>query len=163
AAMLLVSSELAIATAWDAVRALDETLDQHRLAAAGAALIAVSPVPDLVLDALTMFGAIGFTWEHDLHLYWRRAISLAASIGPANRWARRLGQLPRTQQRDMSVNLGDAESEFRSWVADTLDSALELRNDQPGRQGDYPEFETGPQRTLIAEAGLIEPHWPAPW
>ena len=163
AAMLLVSSELATAAAWDAVRAADEPIDQHRIAAAGAAVIAISPVPDLVLDALTMFGAIGFTWEHDLHLYWRRAISLAASIGPANRWARRLGQLTCTQQRDMSVDLGDAESEFRSWVAETLDAALQLRNDQPGRQGDYEEFKTGPQRTLIADAGLIAPHWAAPW
>ena len=32
-----------------------------------------------------------------------------------------------------------------------------------GRQGDYEDFETGPQRTLIAEAGLIAPHWPPPW
>ncbi len=163
AAMLLVNSELATAAAWDAVRALDEPLDQHRIAAAGAAVIAIAPVPDLVLDTLTMFGAIGFTWEHDLHLYWRRAISLAASIGPANRWARRLGQLTCTQQRDMSVDLGDAESDFRSRVAQTLDAALKLRNDQPGRQGDYEYFETGPQRTLIAEAGLIAPHWPPPW
>lgn len=163
AAMLLVNSELATAAAWDAVRAVDESLDQHRLAAAGAAVMAISPAPDLVLDSLTMFGAIGFTWEHDLHLYWRRATSLAASIGPANRWARRLGELTCTQQRDMSVNLGDAESEFRSRVAETLDAALQLRNDQPGRQGDYPEFETGPQRTTIAEAGLIAPHWPPPW
>ncbi|OBB93313.1 acyl-CoA dehydrogenase [Mycobacterium sp. 852002-40037_SCH5390672] len=163
AAMLLVSSELATAAAWDAVRAVDESLDQHRIAAAGAAMIAISPAPDLVLDALTMFGAIGFTWEHDLHLYWRRAISLAASIGPANRWARQLGQLTCGQQRDMAVNLGDAESEFRSSVAETLDAATKLRNDQPGRQGDYEEFETGPQRTLISDAGLIAPHWPAPW
>lgn len=163
AAMLLISSELATAAAWDAVRAADEPLDQHRMAAAGAALIAIAPVPDLVLDALTMFGAIGFTWEHDLHLYWRRAISLAASIGPANRWARRLGQLTTNQQRDMSVDLGDAESDFRSQVAETLDAALKLSNDQPGRQGDYDEFRTGPQRTLIADAGLIAPHWPAPW
>ena len=37
AAMLLVNSELATAAAWDAVRAADESLDQHRLAAAGAA------------------------------------------------------------------------------------------------------------------------------
>ncbi|WP_459988987.1 acyl-CoA dehydrogenase family protein, partial [Mycobacterium avium] len=163
AAMLLVSSELATAAAWDAVRAGDESLEQHRMAAAGAAVMAISPAPDLVLDALTMFGAIGFTWEHDLHLYWRRAISLAASIGPANRWARRLGELTCTRQRDMAVNLGDAESEFRAKVAETLDAALELRNDQPGRQGDYPEFETGPQRTLISDAGLIAPHWPKPW
>ncbi len=163
AAMLLVDSELATAAAWDAVRAADEELDQHRIAAAGAAVTAISPIPDLVLDTLTMFGAIGFTWEHDLHLYWRRAISLASSIGPTSRWARRLGNLTCSRQRDMSVNLGDAESEFRAWVADTLDAALRLRNDQPGRQGDYPDFERGPQRALIAEAGLIAPHWPPPW
>jgi 3-oxochol-4-en-24-oyl-CoA dehydrogenase len=163
AAMLLVNSELATAAAWDAVRAADEPPDQHRLAAAGAATIAVSPVPDLVLDALTMLGAIGYTWEHDVHLYWRRAISLAGSIGPASRWARLLGQLGCAQQRDMSVNLGDAESDFRSWVAETLDAAMQLRNDKPAPHGDYEHLATGPQRTLIADAGLMVPHWPAPW
>lgn len=163
AAMLLVSSELATAAAWDAVRACDESLDQHRIAAAGAAVMAISPAPDLVLDALTMLGAIGFTWEHDVHLYWRRAISLAGSIGPANRWARRLGELTCAQTRDMSVNLGDAEAEFRSWVAETLDAALQLRNDKPAPHGDYPDQASGPQRTLIADAGLMAPHWPAPW
>lgn len=163
AAMLLVSSELATAAAWDAVRAVDESLDQHRIAAAGAAVMAISPAPDLVLDALTMLGAIGFTWEHDVHLYWRRAISLAGSIGPANRWARRLGALTCTHTRDMSVNLGDAEPEFRSWVAETLDAALQLRNDKPAPHGDYEHLATGPQRTLIADAGLMAPHWPAPW
>ena len=35
AAMLLINSELATAAAWDAVRAVDESLDQHRIAAAG--------------------------------------------------------------------------------------------------------------------------------
>ncbi|MEZ0351239.1 acyl-CoA dehydrogenase [Mycobacterium sp. pR1184] len=163
AAMLLVNSELATAAAWDAVRAADESLEQHRLAAAGAATIAVSPVPDLVLDALTMLGAIGFTWEHDMHLYWRRAISLAGSIGPANRWARRLGEATCTQTRDMSVNLGDAEAEFRRWVAETLDAAMQLRNDKPAPHGDYEDQASGPQRTLIADAGLMAPHWPAPW
>ncbi|CQD03134.1 acyl-CoA dehydrogenase [Mycobacterium lentiflavum] len=163
AAMLLVNSELATASAWDAVRAADESLDQHRLAAAGAATIAISPIPDLVLDALTMLGAIGFTWEHDVHLYWRRAISLAGSIGPANRWARRLGELTCTQTRDMSVNLGDAEAEFRSWVAETLDAAMQLRNDKPAPHGDYEDQASGPQRTLLADAGLLAPHWPAPW
>ncbi|OBI12514.1 acyl-CoA dehydrogenase [Mycobacterium sp. E2327] len=163
AAMLLVNTELATAAAWDAVRAVDEPLDQHRLAAGVAATIAVSPIPDLVLDALTMLGAIGFTWEHDVHLYWRRAISLAGSIGPSNRWARRLGELTCTQTRDMSVNLGDAESEFRAWVAETLDAAMQLRNDTPAPHGDYPDQASGPQRTLLADAGLMAPHWPAPW
>lgn len=163
AAMLLVNSELATAAAWDAVRAADESIEQHQLATAGAAVMAVSPAPELVLDALTMLGAIGYTWEHDTHLYWRRATSLAASIGPAPGWARRLGELTRSHTRDTSLNLGDVDAEFRAEVGATLDRAMTLRNDGPGRQGDYEHFETGPQRTLIADAGLIAPHWPAPW
>ncbi|MGB5798136.1 MAG: acyl-CoA dehydrogenase [Mycolicibacter algericus] len=163
AAMLLVNSELASAAAWDAVRAASDDPDQHEMAAAAAALTAIAPCPDAVLDTLTMFGAIGFTWEHDLHLYWRRATSIAASIGAATGWARRLGELTTTQQRDFTVDLDGADAEFRAEIAATLDAAGLLRNDGPGRQGDYPHFETGPQRTLIAEAGLIAPHWPAPW
>ena len=63
-------------------RASTSRIEQHRLAAASAALMAVGAGPDLMLDALLMFGAIGYTWEHDTHLYWRRATSLAASLGP---------------------------------------------------------------------------------
>jgi alkylation response protein AidB-like acyl-CoA dehydrogenase len=163
AAMLLVNCELATAAAWDAVRAIDEAPEQRSLAAAGAAIIAVTPAPELLLDALTMFGAIGFTWEHDVHLYWRRATSLAASMGPVTRWSRRLGELGRTHVRDMTVKLGAAEADFRARVAAVLDEALELRNDTPSPLGDYDHLATGAQRTLIAEAGLIAPHWPPPW
>jgi alkylation response protein AidB-like acyl-CoA dehydrogenase len=163
AAMLLVSSELAVSAAWDAVRSLSEDPAQYRIATSGAALMAIAPAPDLVLDTLTMFGAIGYTWEHDLHLYWRKATSLAASIGPAGRFAEQLGDLTRTRSRDVSVKLGDVDADFRRDVAAVLDEALTLRNDRPGRQGDYPNLATGPQRTLIADAGLIAPHWPRPW
>ncbi|MGE2723690.1 acyl-CoA dehydrogenase [Mycolicibacterium pulveris] len=163
AAMLLVNSELASAAAWDAVRAVREPLEQHRMAAAGAALMAVLPCPGLVLDTLTMFGAIGFTWEHDLHVYWRRATSLAASIGARSGWARQLGEATVLGERNFAVHLGDAEAEFRAQVAQTLDAAAAQRNDGPGKQGDYEHFATGAQRTLIAEAGLIAPQWPQPW
>jgi 3-oxochol-4-en-24-oyl-CoA dehydrogenase len=40
---------------------------------------------------------------------------------------------------------------------------MELHNDRPGRQGPYEHFAGGPQRTAIAEAALIAPHWPPPW
>ncbi|MGP4056894.1 acyl-CoA dehydrogenase [Mycobacterium sp. 4D054] len=163
AAMLLVNSELASSAAWDAVRSASEDPAQHRIAAWGSALMAVTPAPELALDALTMFGAIGYTWEHDLHLYWRKATSLAASIGPSGRYAESLGELTRTHGRDVSVKLGDVDLEFRRGVAAVLDEARTLRNDRPGRQGDYENLATGPQRTLLAEAGLIAPHWPRPW
>ncbi|KUI26377.1 acyl-CoA dehydrogenase [Mycobacterium sp. IS-1742] len=163
AADLLISSELATAAAWDAVRSADESGEQHAIAAATAVLMAASPAPELVLDTLTMFGAIGFTWEHDLHLYWRRATALAASLGPATRWRRRLGELTRTTARDVTVRLGDADPGFRARVRDVLDRAKSLPNDGPRAQGDYDQFASGAQRTAIAEAGLVAPHYPAPW
>ncbi|KUI27924.1 acyl-CoA dehydrogenase [Mycobacterium sp. IS-1496] len=163
AADLLISSELATAAAWDAVRSAGESAEQQAIAAATAVLMAASPAPELVLDTLTMFGAIGFTWEHDLHLYWRRATALAASLGPATRWSRRLGELTRTTARDVTVRLGDADPEFRARVRDALDRAKTLPNDGPRPQGEYDQFASGPQRTAIAEAGLVAPHYPAPW
>ena len=163
AAMLLVNSELVTAAAWDAVRAIEESIDQHRIAAA-----AWGGDRD---RASARSGArhAHHVRRHRLHLGTRSAPVLAAGHQPGRVDRRRQPLGPAapattcTQQRDMSVNLGDAEPEFRAWVAETLDAALDLSNDQPGRQGDYEDFKTGPQRTLIAEAGLIAPHWPPPW
>lgn len=163
AAVLLVNSELASASAWDAVRAVDESIEQHRLAAASAALMAVSAGPDLMLDALLMFGAIGYTWEHDTHLFWRRATSLAASLGTTTRWAREAGELARTVKRSTTINLGDVESEFRAGVAKVLDEAAALKNETPTDDPRAPGLAFGSRRNLLADAGLVAPHLPAPW
>ncbi|MDR3656396.1 MAG: acyl-CoA dehydrogenase [Mycobacterium sp.] len=163
AAELLVNAELAAAAAWDAVRATDESVEQHRLAAAAAALMAVGRGPDLALDALLMFGAIGYTWEHDIHLYWRRAISLAASLGATTQFSREAGELARTLKRSTAVKLGDVESGFRAHVAATLDRAMALRNENPTDDPRAPGLAFGTQRDLLADAGLVAPHLPAPW
>ena len=163
AAVLLVNAELAAAAAWDAVRACDESVEQHRLAAGSSALMAVAAGPEVVLDALTMFGAIGYTWEHDIHLYWRRAIALAASLGPTTCWSREVGELALTMKRSTAVNLGDVEAEFRASVAKTLDRALTLSNDHPSDDYRAPGLAFGEQRDLLAEAGLVAPLLPPPW
>jgi 3-oxochol-4-en-24-oyl-CoA dehydrogenase len=163
AAALLVHAELAAAAAWDAVRASADSVEQHRLAAGSAALMAVATGPDLVLDALLMFGAIGYTWEHDTHLYWRRAISLAASLGSTTQWSREVGELARSTKRSTALNLGDVESEFRASVAATLDRARELRNEYPSDDQRAPGLAAGAQRDMLAEAGLVAPQLPAPW
>lgn len=163
AAMLFISSELAAASAWDAVRGADQSAVQHHIAAAGAAIAAIGRLPELVVDALTMFGAIGYTWEHDLHLYWKRAISLAAATGPATDWSVALGD-PDLPGRDFSIELTEVEPEFRAGVAAALDAAAQLRNEAPGRQNpEYDEYWTGPQRTALADAGLVAPYLPTPW
>ncbi|WP_328362740.1 acyl-CoA dehydrogenase [Mycobacterium sp. NBC_00419] len=163
AAVLLVNSEMASAAAWDAVRAVDESLEQHRLAAASAAVMTLATGPDLTLDALLMFGAIGYTWEHDVHLYWRRAISLAASLGPATQWERDAGELARTVKRSTAIHLGDVESEFRARVAEIIGRAAALHNETPTDDRRAPGLAFGSQRDLLAEAGLVAPHLPPPW
>jgi alkylation response protein AidB-like acyl-CoA dehydrogenase len=163
AATLLVASELAASAAWDAVRAESESIEQHQLAVASAAVIAVAAAPDLVLDALLMFGAIGYTWEHDTHLYWRRATSLAASLGPMTHWSREVGELACTLKRSTTIDLGDVESEFRARVALTLDEALRLSNDHYSGDVRTPGLAVGPQRDLLAQQGLVTPNLSAPW
>ena len=163
AARLFIDSELTVAAAWDAVRAGAQPSLQHQIAVTGAAIMAVSRLPELVIDAMTMFGAIGYTWEHDLHLYWKRAISLAAAVGPAAQWAHQLGE-PGNPGRDLGIEMSDTEPEFRAHIAATLDTAAALHNDAAGRQNpEYPQFRTGPQRTALADAGLVAPHLYVPW
>lgn len=162
AARLFIDSELTAAAAWDAVRGADQADVQHHIAATGAA-IAVGRLPELVVDALTMFGAIGYTWEHDLHLYWKRAISLAAATGAAADWARALGD-PDLPARDFAIELTEVEPDFRAGVAAALDAAAALPNDKPGRQNpEHAEHRTGPQRTALADSGLVAPYLPPPW
>lgn len=164
AAALRVNAELAAAAAWDAVRAADDVIEQYRLAAAVAARISVAPSPELALDALLMFGAVGYTWEHDAHLYWRRATSLAASLGPSTQWSREVGQLSFSHKRSTAVELGDIEAGFRAQVAEVLDRAAGLPNEYPAEDSrGSAGLARGSQRNVIAAAGLIAPQLRAPW
>ncbi|TQK31706.1 acyl-CoA dehydrogenase [Arthrobacter sp. SLBN-53] len=163
AAMLFIDSELAAAAAWDAVRGAEQPIDQHEIAVAGAAVAAIGKLPDLVVDALTMFGAIGYTWEHDLHLYWKRSISLAAAAGTVAEWAEFLGD-PDRQPRDFGIELAGVEERFRTQIAALIDAAAQLDNEAPGRQNpEYEDFWTGPRRRALADAGLVAPYLPEPW
>ncbi|MCB0332221.1 MAG: acyl-CoA/acyl-ACP dehydrogenase [Bdellovibrionales bacterium] len=70
---------LAHFAAWTA----DYSQDQLELASQTAILKAVSVVPKIIETAIQLHGGIGFTWEHDLHLYLRRAQTLSALWAPS--------------------------------------------------------------------------------
>ncbi|MFI5952712.1 acyl-CoA dehydrogenase [Cryptosporangium sp. NPDC051539] len=151
-ARLFVASELAAASAWDAVRSLDQDAGQQSLAVGGAAVVALGRAVDACLEAVTLFGGIGFTWEHDVHLYWRRAMSLAALTGPTGTWQAELGEAAIDGRRSADVAaLAEDDPEFRRATGATIDTALELPEDGNAR------------RTFLADAGLISPHWPKPY
>jgi alkylation response protein AidB-like acyl-CoA dehydrogenase len=51
----------------------------------------------VLASALQVHGGIGFTWEHDLHLYLKRAHLDAVAFGDATYHRARLARLLRTR------------------------------------------------------------------
>ena len=90
---MLCRAERAAALAWDAARAADEAPDEHPLAAAAAAALALDAAVDNAKDCIQVLGGIGFTWEHDAHLYLRRALALRQLLGGSAAWRRRAAEL----------------------------------------------------------------------
>jgi alkylation response protein AidB-like acyl-CoA dehydrogenase len=162
AALLLVRAEIAGAAAWDAARAASQPAEQQRLAAAQAALTALPLGIDAALECITLLGGIGFTWEHDAHLYWRRAISIASISGTEEHWAGRLGEAALVADRDFSFVDNDALPELRARVGQVLDEVLTLPAD-PVTETGWASARGGPRKARLAEAGLVAPHYPAPY
>ncbi|MER7511772.1 acyl-CoA dehydrogenase family protein [Streptomyces lavendulae] len=78
---MLVRLEQARALAWDAAQALDEDPDVRSLAAALAAGTALDAAYSCAKDCIQVLGGIGFTWEHDAHVYLRRALVARQLLG----------------------------------------------------------------------------------
>jgi hypothetical protein len=89
-AEMLERSESATAVAWDAAGAYDESPEQLSFAAAVAGSVALDAAVDNAKDCIQVLGGIGFTWEHDAHLYLRRALASRQLLGGSDRWRLRL-------------------------------------------------------------------------
>ena len=148
-ARLFARSQLITAAAWDAAVAHGQDPGQFALAAAAAAASALPAATDLGLESVTLFGGIGYTWEHDIHLYWRRAMSLQALLGPAAAWPGRVAGLSRTTERRHDLRLDDEPDGLRAWAAETIAEAAAMAPDK--------------QRRFLAERGLAAPHYPRPY
>ncbi|MDP9823431.1 acyl-CoA dehydrogenase [Nocardioides massiliensis] len=154
-ARLKITSALATAAAWDAVRSLEQAPEQRTVAVAAGALVAVGKGVHAAVECLGVHGAIGFTAEHDLHLFWRRAISLAALVGGAETWESRLGAvIAAGKERDFAVEVGEAEETFRAEVRAVIEEAAQLDNDPPPLPG-REAMATGARRDALAAAGLV--------
>jgi 3-oxochol-4-en-24-oyl-CoA dehydrogenase len=92
-AAMACRTERAAALAWDAARAADEAPAEHPLAAAAAAAMVLDDAVDNAKDCIQVLGGIGFTWEHDAHLYLRRALALRQLLGGSARWCARTAGL----------------------------------------------------------------------
>ena len=96
-AWMLTAAEQAAAAAWDAARALQDAGPGDAagadLAAAVAALVAPDAAVTCAHECIQVLGGVGYTWEHDAHLYYRRALSLRALLGGSGGWAQRVAGL----------------------------------------------------------------------
>jgi alkylation response protein AidB-like acyl-CoA dehydrogenase len=87
---MYVKIELARGHALYGAWALSTDAAELPVAAAGARIAATEAFSFAAEEAIEMHGGIGFTWEDDCHLYYRRARVLALELGSRRRWANRL-------------------------------------------------------------------------
>jgi alkylation response protein AidB-like acyl-CoA dehydrogenase len=153
---MLVAVEQCAAVAWDAAAAWsdgdgDGSADRH-LSARIAGAVALGAAAHCAKECIQLLGGIGFTWEHDAHLYLKRAM--------ANLQLFASGDVDALEHEVAALALAGAR---RNLTADLPAEAESLRDEIRAVVAEVAA--TGPdgQRAAIAEAGLIMPHWPAPW
>jgi alkylation response protein AidB-like acyl-CoA dehydrogenase len=78
---MLVDVEHARSTAYHAVWALADGSDDPALAASIAQAVCSAAFARVATDTIQTLGGIGFTWEHQAHLYFKRATTDAALLG----------------------------------------------------------------------------------
>ncbi len=149
---MLAQTELARAAVWDAARTLDDAGEPAvtELTASAAAGLAIDAFVRCAKDCIQNHGGIGFTWEHDSHMYLRRALVTRQLIGPSAAWRVRAAHLALDgARRTLTVALPPEAEAVREEVRGFFAEVKEL----PGAE----------RRTRLAEAGYVVPNWPKPW
>ena len=148
-ANMLVAAEMATAATWDAGRAGLDGGDQLSYTAAIAAVLATSAALGNANLNIQVHGGIGFTWEHDAHLYLRRATAIAAVAG-AEQAAIEVTDLVRGGlRRAAAIDLPPEAEPIRAAMQPDVDRLRELAGDD--------------RKQALIESGYAMPHWPKPW
>ncbi|KAB2807432.1 acyl-CoA dehydrogenase [Pimelobacter simplex] len=159
-AQMLETAESVTAAAWDAAGAAtlhdsDDSADsdadaQWAFAVDVAQATCFDGAVEVAKACIQVLGGIGFTYEHDAHLYLRRALSLRALVGSADAAAERLTAAAVTgTRRRVDVDLEGRDEAIRPGVRTTSEQIAGL-----------PAAE---QRAALVDAGYLTPHWPAPY
>ncbi|MCV7280206.1 acyl-CoA dehydrogenase [Mycolicibacterium flavescens] len=144
---MLVDTELAVAVTWDAARASGREAELAASMAAGHVLPAYQRV---ALQNIQVHGGIAYTWEHDAHLYLRRATVLLTFAGGAEALRDKVVELQvGGVRRSHSVDLPPEAEDFRR-AAEDFRAELERSPDE-GRQ------------KVWARSSYLQPHWPEPY
>jgi alkylation response protein AidB-like acyl-CoA dehydrogenase len=156
---MLVAVEQSAAVAWDAAAAwsegedlaADETRDRH-LSARIAGAVTLGAAAHCAKECIQLLGGIGFTWEHDAHFYLKRAMANLQFFAAGD-----VGALEH-EVADMAI-----AGARRNLAADLPSEAESLRSEIRAVVAEVAAADPADKRVAFAEAGLIMPHWPAPW
>jgi alkylation response protein AidB-like acyl-CoA dehydrogenase len=171
---MLVAVEQCAAVAWDAAAAWSEAGDgagsddpsttnddddaaSRHLSARIAGAIALPGAAHCAKQCIQTLGGIGFTWEHDAHLYLKRAMSNLQLVARGDVGALEVAVAARAiegARRNLTADLPEEAESLRATVHDVVADVAATGTDDPSGLT---------QRAALAEAGLIAPHWPPPW
>ncbi len=147
-AEMLETAEGVTASAWDVAAVAFSEADQWSFAADVAVVTALEGAVEVAKSCIQVLGGIGFTYEHDAHLYLRRALTLRALVGGADAAAERLTQRAVDGVRRLvEVDLEGRDEAVREEVRRTVETITAADD----------------QRAALVETGYLTPHWPAPY
>ncbi len=148
-ANMLVAAELATAAVWDAARASAGGGDQLTYTAAIAATLALAAADQNANLNIQVHGGIGFTWEHDAHLYLRRATAIEAIIDTETAAIQVTDSVRKGVRRERAIDLPTEAEPIREVVREFIGRIRDLGEDA--------------RRKAMIEAGYVMPNWPKPW
>ncbi|MCX5608186.1 MULTISPECIES: acyl-CoA dehydrogenase [unclassified Streptomyces] len=147
---MLVRLEQARALAWDAAQAMDEPAEVRSLVAALAAGTALDAAYSCAKDCIQVLGGIGFTWEHDAHVYLRRALVARQLLGPGDGHRVRAVRLAAAgARRELRLELPAEAESYRAKARTAIEDARGL--------------DPAAARRILAPTGYAAPFLPPPY
>ncbi|WP_046300836.1 acyl-CoA dehydrogenase [Mycobacterium sp. UM_Kg27] len=157
-AEMIADTERATAAVWDAARAIDEANENGweaavstvEFATAVAATLAPSAAQHCTQDCIQVHGGIGFTWEHDAGVYYRRALILAASFGSRSIYPQQVVDTATAGgMRKIDIDLDSDTAKLRGEIRAEVAALKAMAHDE--------------RTVAIAEGGWVLPYLPKPW
>ncbi|MEZ0113040.1 alkylation response protein AidB-like acyl-CoA dehydrogenase [Catenulispora sp. EB89] len=151
-AAMVARMEQARSAVWDAafVAGAAEGAEDVKVPIAIAAALALDAAVECAKDCIQVLGGIGFTWEHDAHVYLRRALTLRQVHGPTSRWRARVAELTAAgRRRELKVELPAEADAYREAAREAFAGVRDLTPAE--------------QRKALAVTGYAAPYLTKPY
>ncbi|MBD8506490.1 acyl-CoA dehydrogenase [Hoyosella sp. G463] len=146
-----VALEKARAVIWDAASALDNNDATASLAASIAATIVPRAAVTVAQDCIQVHGGIGFTWEHDAHIYYRRALAIRGALDHHDVHARQVAEAALAgTTRGSAIELPPEAAAIRSRIRAALEPIARITDEDE-------------QLIALGDGGWVQPHLPEPY